>query len=147
MELGIGAALRDARRRLGCSLTDAADDTKIRESYLAALEQEEFAGLGSDVYVRGFITSYARYLRLDPEPLLDVYRTHRSDAEPRGSARHGMRSVPGAQSPRERPAGAALLLALLGLLVVALLAFALRGGGESAALGAVALLPVVRVRR
>jgi hypothetical protein len=59
MSMGIGDVLRDARRRQGASLSDAADVTKVRESYLAALEQEEFDGLGGDVYVKGFIASYA----------------------------------------------------------------------------------------
>lgn len=54
-------------------MQDASEATKVRESYLAALEQEEFSSLGSHVYVRGFLRSYATYLRLDPEPLLEAY--------------------------------------------------------------------------
>ena len=46
----------------------------MRESFLAALEQEEFGALGGDVYAKGFLKSYARYLGLDPEPLLARYR-------------------------------------------------------------------------
>ncbi len=53
---------------------DAAAETRVRESFLAALEQEEFGALGGDVYAKGFLKSYARYLGLDPEPLLARYR-------------------------------------------------------------------------
>lgn len=74
MTTGIGEALRAARRQQGRSLADAAAATRVRESYLAALEEEEFAALGGDVYVKGFLRSYARFLGLNPEPLLESYR-------------------------------------------------------------------------
>ena len=81
----IGTTLRAARRRLGRSLADAAASTRIRESYLAALEEEDFGVLGGDVYARGFLRSYARYLELDPEPLLDTYREeHERPRDPTG---------------------------------------------------------------
>lgn len=70
----IGETLRQARRRLGVGLGDAAAETRVREGYLAALEEEDFGVLGGDVYVKGFLRSYARFLRLDPEPLVEAYR-------------------------------------------------------------------------
>src|SRR3712207_3612777 len=75
MASGIGETLRAARRQQGVALADAAAETRVRESYLAALEEEDFGALGGDVYVKGFLRSYARFLRLDPEPLLAAYRT------------------------------------------------------------------------
>ena len=72
---GIGETLVAARRQQGVSLADAAAETRVRESYLAALEEEDFSALGGDVYVKGFLRSYARFLRLDPEPLIATYRT------------------------------------------------------------------------
>lgn len=74
MATAIGETLRVARRQRGVSLGDAAAETRVRERYLAALEHEEFAVLGGDVYVKGFLRSYARYLGLDPEPLVEEYR-------------------------------------------------------------------------
>ena len=71
---GIGETLVAARRQQGVSLADAAAETRVRESYLAALEEEDFSALGGDVYVKGFLRSYARFLRLDPEPLIATYR-------------------------------------------------------------------------
>jgi cytoskeleton protein RodZ len=76
MATGIGETLVAARRQQGVALSDAAAETRVRESYLAALEEEDFAALGGDVYVKGFLRSYARFLRLDPEPLIATYRTH-----------------------------------------------------------------------
>lgn len=76
MATGIGEALVAARRQQGVALSDAAAETRVRESYLAALEAEDFAALGGDVYVKGFLRSYARFLRLDPEPLIATYRAN-----------------------------------------------------------------------
>lgn len=73
MAIGIGETLRAARCEQGLSLSDAAGATRIRERYLSALEDDEFEVLGEDVYVRGFLRNYARYLGLDPGPLLAEY--------------------------------------------------------------------------
>jgi cytoskeleton protein RodZ len=76
---GIGRALRSARLRQGKSLEEASRDTRVRSDYLDALEREEFGRLQGDVYVRGFMTSYARYLGLSPEKVIAAYeRVYRS---------------------------------------------------------------------
>jgi cytoskeletal protein RodZ len=77
----IGEALRSAREAQGKSVEDAAAATRIRSSYLEALEQERFDQLGGNVYAKGFLRSYARYLGIDPGPLLEAYRAQeRPDA-------------------------------------------------------------------
>ncbi|MBW3659534.1 MAG: helix-turn-helix domain-containing protein, partial [Actinobacteria bacterium] len=76
MSIGIGDVLRDAREEQGRSIEDAARDTRVRGDYLRALEDEQFELIGGDVYAKGFLSSYARYLQVDPQPLLDLYRRH-----------------------------------------------------------------------
>lgn len=71
---GIGAALRDAREATGRSLEDMALALRARVSQLQALEDEDFATFGGDVYAKGFLRSYAQELGLDPGPLLDTFR-------------------------------------------------------------------------
>lgn len=71
---GIGEALREAREQQGRTIEDAARATRVRSDYIRALEEESFHAFGGDVYAKGFLKSYARYLSLDPEPLLEVYR-------------------------------------------------------------------------
>jgi cytoskeleton protein RodZ len=70
---GIGRALRAARQKQGKSLEVAGHETRVRTEYLAALEGEDFGALGSDVYVRGFLRSYARYLGLSAEKVIAAY--------------------------------------------------------------------------
>jgi cytoskeleton protein RodZ len=72
----IGEYLRSARRSRRVSIDRAADDTRIRADFLMRMESDEFDFL-APAYVRGFLRSYARYLRVDPEPLLsDFDRRH-----------------------------------------------------------------------
>lgn len=72
----MGAYLRAARRRRRVSIERAAEDTKIRATFLMRMESDEFDFL-APAYVRGFLKSYARYLHVDPEPLLKEFdRVH-----------------------------------------------------------------------
>ncbi|MGH2711392.1 MAG: helix-turn-helix domain-containing protein [Actinomycetota bacterium] len=72
-DTGIGRALRGAREHRGKSLEEAARETRVRTDYLDALEREAFETLGSDVYVRGFLRSYAKYLGLNSEKVVSAY--------------------------------------------------------------------------
>mgnify|MGYP002682430424 CR=1 FL=1 len=68
---GIGEALRSTREHRGLSIDQVAQDTRISPRFLEALEAEQFNELPAPVYVRGFLRSYANYLKLEPQPLLD----------------------------------------------------------------------------
>ncbi|MGH2691831.1 MAG: helix-turn-helix domain-containing protein [Actinomycetota bacterium] len=72
-DTGIGRALRSAREHRGKSLEEAGRETRVRTDYLEALENEAFEALGSDVYVRGFLRSYAKYLGLNHEKVVSAY--------------------------------------------------------------------------
>jgi cytoskeleton protein RodZ len=118
MATGIGETLREARRRRGYSLADAAASTRVRESHLAALEEDEFGALGSDVYVRGFLRSYAKFLGLDADALLEQYRGGEGDGSGGGGAgtSPGHRAAVGTHAPRRTPAR--VLVAAIGVVVV-----------------------------
>lgn len=77
MAIGIGDLLRVERERAGVTIADAAHGTKMRESHLRALEAEDYAAIGGDVYVKGFLRTYATFLRLDPEPFIAEFARHR----------------------------------------------------------------------
>jgi cytoskeleton protein RodZ len=68
----MGAYLRAARRRRRIGIEKAAEDTRIRSDFLMRMESDEFDFL-APTYVRGFLKSYARYLRVDPDPLLEEF--------------------------------------------------------------------------
>ncbi len=70
--LGIGEELRQTRIRRGRSLQQANQATRIALRYLEAMEAEDWDRMPAATYARGFISSYAQYLGLDPKPLLDL---------------------------------------------------------------------------
>lgn len=76
MGIGIGETLRSQREQQGRTVEEAARAIRVRSDYLEALEEENFGIFGGDVYAKGFLSSYARYLDLEPEPLLDTYRRY-----------------------------------------------------------------------
>jgi cytoskeletal protein RodZ len=47
--------------------------TRISARFLEALESGEYSALPTPVHVRGYLRNYARFLGLDPEPLLKRY--------------------------------------------------------------------------
>jgi cytoskeletal protein RodZ len=69
----IGTTLRDARIRRDISLQQAEDDTKIRVKYIQAMENEDFDVLPGGTYVKGFLRTYAEYLDLDFQTILDEF--------------------------------------------------------------------------
>jgi flagellar biosynthesis protein FlhG len=68
-----GALLRLAREAQGVELGEIARVTKISESYLHALENEELSALPAGVYVRGFLQQVAKALGLDPSQVSRSY--------------------------------------------------------------------------
>jgi transcriptional regulator with XRE-family HTH domain len=72
----IGERLEEARKRKGISLREAAEATKIRSDFLGNIEQNKFDFELPEIYKRGFIKNYARYLKLDPESIITDYNAH-----------------------------------------------------------------------
>jgi cytoskeletal protein RodZ len=78
----LGTLLREAREAKGVTLADVQEATRINSRYLEALEESQYDVLPSEVHVRGYLRNYARYLGLDPKPLLDRYELNRDDRRP-----------------------------------------------------------------
>lgn len=76
----VGEILAAERRRQGKTISDVVDGTKIRSRLLDALEQGNHDVLPSPAYVKGYIQSYARYLEIPAEPLLEQYKRDSADA-------------------------------------------------------------------
>ncbi len=75
----IGRTLREAREAKGLSLEEVQADTKIRRKYLQALEDGREDEFPAEVYLRGFLRSYANYLGLDGLALVEEYRRTREE--------------------------------------------------------------------
>jgi cytoskeleton protein RodZ len=68
----LGLLLRKAREARGLGIHDVVQSLKFSQRQIEALEADELGALPGSVFVRGFVRSYARFLQLDPEPLLGL---------------------------------------------------------------------------
>jgi flagellar biosynthesis protein FlhG len=68
-----GPRLRRARLLRGLEIDDVAASTKVNPTYLRFLEEERFDDLPAVVYVRGFVSAYARLLGIDPAQVAPGY--------------------------------------------------------------------------
>jgi cytoskeleton protein RodZ len=124
--VAIGERLREARMRQKIDVADVESATKIRAKYLRALENEEFGLLPGNTFVKTFLRTYAEYLGLDPQLLLEEYR---AEYEPRADAEIQPYSVAARQrAPRRRqsrapsgpPGPGTALIVIAGVVVVIL---------------------------
>lgn len=76
----LGTILREARETKGLTASQVQERTKISARFIEAMEEGRYQDLPTPVHVRGFLKNYARFLGLDPQPLLaryEVSRNHR----------------------------------------------------------------------
>ena len=69
----IGERLEEARKRKGISIREAAEATKIRGDYLHKFESNQFDIKLPEIYVRGFLRSYANFLKAPAEKIINDY--------------------------------------------------------------------------
>lgn len=148
----IGNTLREARMRRSLDITDCESATKIRAKYLRAMEEEHFDLLPSPAYVRGFLRTYADYLSLDGQLVLDEYESRfggldlpgdpdgrrvRATGRPRHGGANGRRPAPN-RGPR-RTEAQLLWLAIVGVMGLAVLVW--MGVGDSGSADRTAIQP------
>jgi curved DNA-binding protein CbpA len=75
-----GPRLRRTRLFRGYEIEQIADVTKISGLHLRNIEDENFGELPADVYVRGFVTAYARTIGLDPQSVVPGYMARLQEA-------------------------------------------------------------------
>ncbi len=66
----VGAMLREARERQGLTYSQVEEGTRIRARFVQALEENDYAPLGGELYVRGFLRNYAIFLGLSPDDII-----------------------------------------------------------------------------
>jgi transcriptional regulator with XRE-family HTH domain len=71
--VSIGESLAKARRQAGLTVSQVSEQTRIRESIIRDIEQDDFTTCGGDFYARGHIRSVAGVVGVDPTPLISEY--------------------------------------------------------------------------
>lgn len=69
----LGDELRGERATLGKSLLDVQRELRIRAAYIAAIENCDIEVFPNPGFVAGYVRSYARYLKLDPEHVFERF--------------------------------------------------------------------------
>ena len=83
MESGsISSLLRVTREENNINLAQASQDTHISVHFLEALENERFDVFDSETYLIGFLKTYANYLSLDGQKLVEHYRNLKVQEQP-----------------------------------------------------------------
>jgi cytoskeletal protein RodZ len=86
--VSVGRALQQARIAAGLTVDDVSSATRVRIAIVHAMEADDFAPCGGDVYARGHIRTLAKAVHLDPAPLIAQYE-----------AEHGGRPAPTPAAP------------------------------------------------
>ncbi|MBI2622405.1 helix-turn-helix domain-containing protein [Candidatus Microgenomates bacterium] len=70
----VSELLKKARQEKQLSFSDIEKETKIKSSFIRALEEGDYDKLPSAIYARGFLKNYAQFLGLDTQLVLALFR-------------------------------------------------------------------------
>jgi cytoskeletal protein RodZ len=93
----LGEKLSKKRVSLGYEIKDIERTIRIRAKHVEFIEGGEWDKLPPDVYVRGFLRSYAQFLKLDPEKVISLY------LKEKGLTENVKRATSKADLPRKKP--------------------------------------------
>lgn len=69
--LSVGQRLRAEREKMGVTWEDVYQDTRIPVVHLEAIEDDNFEDIPSEGVLKGFVRNYSKFLKLDPDELVD----------------------------------------------------------------------------
>ena len=72
-DLRLGDLMRGERATLGKSLLDVQRELKIKAAYIAAIENADPTAFDTPGFIAGYVRSYARYLKMDPDWAFDTF--------------------------------------------------------------------------
>ena len=76
--LMLGDLLRKTREEKNLSLSDIEKGTNIRKLYIKAIEEGDYGKLPGEVFCKGFIKTYAKFLGLDGQALIEQYKAEKN---------------------------------------------------------------------
>lgn len=76
----VGTLLKSRRLELGIPLEEIVAKTRIRRTYLEAIEEDRLEQLPGEAYQKGFLSSYARQIGLKPESVLRLWQEQAAPA-------------------------------------------------------------------
>lgn len=136
-----GEILRKAREEKGFSLNEVALSLKISSRILKAIEDGDEAKLPAKTFLRGFVQSYAAYLRLDVDQVMTTFLEEVGSTTPKPliKTNETQRSADGTESVSQEAQGRdhlapinqksntkTILVIVIGIILVGLIVFTKR---------------------
>ncbi|MCC7441332.1 MAG: helix-turn-helix domain-containing protein [Bdellovibrionales bacterium] len=114
----LGTYLRQERERKGITIEQVASATKVSVRLLHALEADQYTDLPAAPFVRGFVTSFCRFVGMDDKDVLTRYRLFISEKALERPSREGGHSGYAFDRQGEERSRALLWMAMTGLVVL-----------------------------
>jgi hypothetical protein len=130
----IGPRFAAARARLGLSVDELADRTRIRPHVIEAIEVDDFGACGGDFYARGHLRTLARVLGVECPPVLATYDERYADApiDPRRVFEAELAGAGSIRATRGGPNWSVLVAAVMALVLCWSVARLVTGGPDHA---------------
>jgi hypothetical protein len=128
----IGPQFAAARERLGLSVDELADRTRIRPHVIEAIEVDDFSACGGDFYARGHLRTLARVLGVEGAPILVSYDERYADApiDPRRVFEAELAGAGSIRATRGGPNWSVLVAAVMALILCWSVARLVTGGPD-----------------
>lgn len=125
----VGRALKQARIAAGLTVDEISGSTRVRIAIVHAIEADDFAPCGGDVYARGHIRTLAKAVGLDPEPLLAQFAADHGGGRPAPTPAAPLFEAERIRPERRGPNWTAAMVAAI-VVVIGFVGFtAFKGGG------------------
>src|SRR5690625_4295167 len=102
LSMEIGVRLKEAREAKNLSLESLQETTKIQKRYLVAIEQGDLHVLPGKFYARAFIKEYAIAVGLNPDELLEEYKSEIPSTEDESMVQYSRIQRSNKENRRER---------------------------------------------
>lgn len=121
----IGVRLKEAREAKNLSLESLQETTKIQKRYLVAIEQGDFHVLPGKFYARAFIKEYAMAVGINPDELLEEYKSEIPSTEDESTVQYSRIQRSNKENRREKnPANFSFIPTVIVVLLVIAIFFA-----------------------
>ena len=76
-----GLILQQTRNKLGYTIDGVHSKTKIKKEYIKGLENDDISAFPAELYYKNFLKSYALYLKLNPNELIQIYEQNKIECQ------------------------------------------------------------------
>ena len=135
----IAELLKSKRESLKLTIPQVAEQTKIKRSYIESMESGDFSNFDSAAYIRNFVRTYSRYLKIPESQILALLSGELTAPDPLKAPDGGMEKEPagrvmensgGGTEPKKILSVALLALSILILIAGCLFLFKFRSGNS-----------------